>query len=81
MDLTAILAGVGAILTAAGGIVLVVREFRRRDHRAANAEIDVLSDELHRCRHLHLLWRNYAFDLQRRLADHGLPPPPPPEDQ
>ena len=81
MDLTAILTGIGAILTAAGGTVLVVREFRRRDHRAANAEIEQLSGELHRCRDLHIRWRSYAFELRRMVADTGTRVPEPPEDQ
>jgi hypothetical protein len=80
VDLAAILTGIGAILTAAGGTVLVIREFRRRDRKAANQEIESLSSDLHRCRAVHIKWRGYAFELRERLADHGLQVPDPPED-
>lgn len=81
MDWTAILTGVGAILTAAGGTVLVVREFRRRDRVLANREIEEFSHELHRCRQVHVKWRHYAFELRTQLADAGLEPAEPPEDE
>ena len=47
MDLAAIFTGVAAILTAAGGVVLVVREFRRRDRRDSQRDIDELEPDLH----------------------------------
>lgn len=78
MDFTAVLAGVGAILTAAGGTTLVIREFRRRDHRASNREINMLTDDLHQCREDEIRWRNYAHTLRELLADHGVETTEPP---
>jgi hypothetical protein len=73
-----ILAGIAGLLTASGGAVLVVREFRRRDHRSANREIKMLSDDLDTCRSEELRWRGYAHRLRQRLADEGVETPDPP---
>lgn len=79
MDPEAILTGIGAILTAAGGTVLVVREFRRRDRIESAHEIEELSAEVHECRQLHIRWRRYAFELREMIADLGHEPPVPPD--
>lgn len=75
MDLTAVLAGVGAILTAAGGTVLVVREFRRRDHAAANSEIQMLANDLHVCREQLVNQSRHVFTMRQQLVDNGLDVP------
>ena len=78
MDLEAILAGVGAIVTAAAGVVLIVREFRRRERLASLKEIDEMSAELSRLRHDFLAFRRFAFGLAQMLADRGVDVPPAP---
>ena len=80
MTLDAILAGIGAIITAAGGIVLVVREFRRRDRKASLQELDQLGDEVHALQADFLNYRRWAYDLAVMLTDMGVhvPPAPPP---
>ena len=72
MDWAAIATGIGAILTAAGGVTLVVREFRRRDRRAYRQEVDDLSDQLHLCRADFTTFRTWAFELRQRAADAGV---------
>lgn len=71
MDLSTVLYGIGAILSAAGGTALVIREFRRRDHRASNREIDMLSKDLHSCRAEEMRCRRQVYELRRRLVDLG----------
>ena len=82
MDLAAILTGVAAILTAAGGCALVIREFRRRDRTDCQADIDQLSDDLHVVRSDFAEFRRWAFFLREQAIDAGLdvgePPPPHP---
>lgn len=78
MDVTSILPGIAAMLTTVGGTLLVIREFRRRDHRASNREIEMLSGDLDRCRAEELRWRSYAHRLRQRLADEGISTPEPP---
>ena len=78
MTLEAILAGIGAIIAAALGVVLVVREFRRRDRRESFAEIAQLSAELHTLRADMMAYRQWGYDLAVKLTDMGIPVPPAP---
>jgi hypothetical protein len=71
--------GLGTFASAAGGCVLVVHEFRRRDRRALNDEVAAMSGDLAELRHDLVACRRYAFDLANRLTDNGLHAPEPPE--
>jgi hypothetical protein len=72
VDITAIIAGVGAILTATGGTLLVVHEFRRRDHLAANRQRELLSDDLAECRDELVRSNQMTFEMRQRMAEHGV---------
>ncbi len=78
MSLDAVLAGVAAILTAAGGIALVVREFRRRDRRAAQRQLDDVIRELAALQHDYIELRTFMVQVSELLIDHGITPPPMP---
>jgi hypothetical protein len=82
VDIAAIFTGIAAILTAAGGMMLVVREFRRRDRRGYQFEIDELNEELHLLREDFSDFRRWAFTMHERAVDAGAdvtsPPPPRP---
>lgn len=82
MDAAAILTGIAAILTAAGGVTLAVREFRRRDRRGYQREIDELTVELHLLREDFTDFRRWAFMMHSKAVDAGAdvsnPPPPRP---
>lgn len=79
MTLAEALAGVGAILTALGGIFLIVRELNRRERKAANRQIDSLSKQIDVLRRDFLAYHGWAFDLARRLTGRGMEVPPAPE--
>ena len=80
MDIATLLTGIGAILTAAGGCALVIREFRRRDRKALTEEVDALSVDVHELRSSVVICRRYAFLLAEKLADHGIDIPVPPDE-
>jgi len=75
VDLPTILTGIGAIVTAGGGVVLLVREFRRRDRVESDKELDALSRDLHATRADLIAFRRYAFELRGLLADAGIDQP------
>jgi len=77
--LQTLLTGIGALLTGAGGCVLVIREFRRRDRRALKRELDELGVDVAELRHATVICRRYAYLLAEKLADHGIDIPEPPE--
>lgn len=83
MTLDALLAAVAAIVSAALGVVLIVREFRRRDRRESMAEIAQLSEELHALRADMIAYRRWAYDLAVTLTGLGVtvPPAPAPRDE
>jgi hypothetical protein len=80
VDWQTVLTGIGAMLTAAGGCALVIREFRRRDRRALKREVDDLAFDVSELRADIVICRRYAYLLAERLAEHGieLPEQPPP---
>lgn len=82
MTLEAIVAGVGAVVAAALGVVLVVREFRRRDRRASIAEIAQLSATVHALRADSIAYRRWGYDVAVQLTAAGIvvPPAPPPSE-
>ena len=71
----AIFTGVAAIITAAGGIVLVIHEFRRRDRRAMQQELDDLNSELVRLQHDYLELRKFMLQISELLVAHGIDAP------
>jgi hypothetical protein len=80
VDLSTLLTGIGALLTGAGGCVLVIREFRRRDRQALKRELDELGLDVAELRTAIIICRRYAFLLVEKLADHGVDIPEPPDE-
>jgi hypothetical protein len=69
--------GIAAVLTAIAGVVWLIYEFRRRDHRELTKEIHTLTRELHDSREQEIQWRDYAHGLREQLADLGVDTDPP----
>ena len=81
MDPAAIFAGIAAVLTAAAGMTLVIREFRRREHNAARREVDAMVEDFYKLDHSYIELRLYCFHLRRQLADLGVESHPAPEPE
>lgn len=79
MEPAAIFTGIAAVLTAAGGMLLVVREFRRRDRRACQEDVDQLSEDLHLLRQDFSHLRRWAFIVRQQAIDAGVDATDPPE--
>jgi hypothetical protein len=79
VDVAAILTGLFAILTGTGGVILVVREFRRRDRRECQRDVDELVRDLHLLRGDFAEFRRWAFLMQERAVDAGADVSSPPE--
>ena len=80
MDAGALLAGIGAVIAAGAGVIILVRELRRRDRKQSLKEIADLEAALHSRQRTVLSLRQYAFQLGELLADRGVEPPPPPHE-
>jgi hypothetical protein len=80
VTLEALWAALGSIFTAALGVVLVIREFRRRDRRESLKEIEQCNDEVHALRADFLNYRSWSYGLAMTLTGMGVivPPAPPP---
>ena len=78
MSVEAIVWGIGAILTLAGGVSLVVREIRHRDRKSMRHLLDDSERELVAAQTRIVSYRRWGFFLAERLASHGEPVPPPP---
>lgn len=79
MDPAAIVAGIGAVIAAAAGLLLVVREFRRREHNAARREVDAMAGDFYQLDQSYIALRLHCFRLRQQLADLGVETPPAPE--
>lgn len=78
MSLDHILIGIGAIISAAGGVYIAVHEVRRRERKVTRAEIDDLTVEVESLRRLLLEQRRYIYKLVTLMIDAGMNPPQPP---
>lgn len=67
--------GLGALISAVAGVVLVVRQVRGKDRRAADEEIRELSAMLDEARHEVVECRRREYALRVWLAERGLEPP------
>ena len=85
MPLETILAVIGVVIAAAGGIWITVHELRRRERRVTRREIDELTDQVEALigetdalRRLLLEQRRYIYRLVTLMIDAGMDPPQPP---
>ena len=78
MDPAAIFAGIGAVIAAAIGMTLVIREFRRREHNAARREVDEMTEDFYRLDQSYIELRLHCFHLRQQLADLGVATHPAP---
>jgi len=78
MDAGAIAAGLGAVVTGAGGVFLVVNEYRRKDRQTSREAIAHYAQELYDHDESYVELRRYIFEIRKRLADEGIDTPPPP---
>jgi hypothetical protein len=81
VTIDAILAGIGAIVTAAMGVILVVRELRRRDRIASMRQIDDLSEGLTAARQNLTNYQEWAFKATQLVIECGKEPPVLPQFQ
>jgi hypothetical protein len=79
VDLAAIFTGMAAILTAAGGMILVIREFRRRDRNACQEDLDQLGEDLHLLRQDYAHFQRWAYLLRQQALEAGVDTSDPPE--
>ena len=75
MSLESILLGIAGIVTATGGIAIAVKEFRRRERRAMQEQINDLNAELELLQHDYLELRKFILQISQLLIDNGIQPP------
>ena len=75
MTLDVLLTGIGAILTAAMGVLLVLRELRRRDRIAASRQIDELAYSLTVTRQDVIAYQQWAYHASQLMVANGVIPP------
>ena len=75
----AILTGVGALISAAGGLLLAIRAVRSKERKAAASEIDSLSTMLSAERHSRVQCEADRHQLRLSLTEHGIDLPQPKE--
>ena len=75
MDWGAIASGIGAILTAAGAMSLLIHEIRRRDRKSMQVAIDEVTAELIILQHDYLELRKFMVHITQLLNDQGIDPP------
>ena len=71
MDTSVVLAALGAVLTGAGGLFIVIYELRRRDRRQLRGTLEEIEADLYRVTQGYIAQRRYSFELRRQLADLG----------
>lgn len=72
MNWQAILTGIGAIITSAGGCFLVIREMIRRDRKAIRHQLSDMSGEVSVLRADLVACRAYAFHIAEHMAALGV---------
>ena len=72
-------AGLAAVLTGAAGVLLVLREMRRREHNAARREVETMVVDFYTLDNAYIALRLHCFRLRQQLADLGIEAPPTPE--
>jgi hypothetical protein len=70
------LTGVAGIVSAAGGVLLIVRAVRDKERKAAKEEYDEVSDELHEERRVRIRLEELAHAQRVLLAQSGIALPP-----
>ena len=78
MDAGALIAGLVAVITGAAGVLLVLREIRRREHNAARREVTEMVTEFYKLDNSYIDLRLHCFRLRQQLADLGVEVPPSP---
>ena len=75
------IAGVAAIIVAAAGLAVAVREVRRKARRDCLADVNELERWAHELETELIAWHAYSYAMRVLLADHGIDvPDPPPRD-
>ena len=76
--LAAWLSGIGAVLFAAAGVGLIVREVRRKERQDALRLIDTMERVILVQQNEALAWHSYVYSLRMLCSDRGINTPEPP---